>query len=353
MPVYRSLLLGCGPRANDHCVVYPDLRNMELVAVCDLLADRREDFRARYSVPEGFGDYETALAQTQPAIVHVCTSPGRRIWEAECAAAAGVKVAIFEKPVAVKPSEIEALERISRESGLKIVVNCQRRYYPQFRDGVIRDIIREKLGDVYLIRASTKGNTMGMGPHTMSLLMLFLDEAQPEAVWATAHTINETSYQLTHLAPESLFAEYWFPGGVRVLFDCDPEALGTPGEDSFWMHLHFDVLGTEGRLFLTQNRGYWYQSHGMAQPIYGDSSWDLQGRQGQLDFTQAVADWLDGGPPHLNRLELEGPVVHALLAAQKSVYEGTRVSLPATFTDEEWWALRERLKAIRSVTDTP
>jgi predicted dehydrogenase len=346
MPPYRSLLLGCGPRANDHAVVYPDLRNMELVAVCDLIEERREHFRTTYNVPEAFEDYETALSQVQPDIVHVCTSPGRRVWEAECAAKAGVKAAIFEKPVAVRPSDMEGLERVHAETGLKIIVNCQRRYYPQFRDGMIAEIIRDKLGEPYFIRASTKGNTMGMGPHTMSLLLLFLGEAQPEAAWAMAHTINETSYQTTHLAPESLLAEYWFPGGVRVLFDCDPEALGTPGEDSFWMHLHFDVLGTKGRLFLTQNKGYWYQSEGMAEPIHGDSSWDIQGRQGQLDFTQAVADWLDGGPPHLNRFELEGPVVHALLGAQKSVYEGNRISLPTAFTDDEWLALRSRLKSI-------
>jgi predicted dehydrogenase len=349
MPPYRSLLLGCGSRANDHAVVYPDLRNMRLVAVCDLIEERREHFRTTYGVPEAFEDYETALSQVQPDIVHVCTSPGRRVWEAECAAKAGVKAAIFEKPVAVRPSDMEGLERVHAETSLKIIVNCQRRYYPQFRDGVIAEIIREKLGEPYFIRASTRGNTMGMGPHMMSLLLLFLGEAQPEAVWAMAHTINETSYQMTHLAPESVLAEYWFPGGIRVIFDCDPEALGTPGEDSFWMHLHFDVLGTKGRLFLTQNKGYWYQSDGMAEPIHGDSSWDTQGRQGQLDFTQAVADWLDGGPPHLNRFELEGPVVHALLGAQKSVYVGSRISLPTRFSDEEWLALRSRLKAVHHV----
>ena len=350
MATCRSLIMGCGPRATEHADVYKDLRDMKLVAVCDLIEERRERFRTTYDVPEAFDDYETALAQVQPDIVHVCSSPGRRVWEAECAARAGVKVAIFEKPVAVRPSDLAGLERVCAESGMEIVVNCQRRYFPQFRDGVITEIIREKLGDVYFIRASTKGNTMGMGPHTMSLLMLFLEEAQPEAVWAAAHTINETSYQVTHEAPESLLAEYWFPNDLRVIFDCDPEALGTPGEELFWMHLHFDVLGTEGRLFLTQNAGYWYQSNGMVEPIYGESSWDTQGRDGQRDFTQAVGDWLNGGPPHLNRFELEGPVVHALLGAQKSVYEGNRVSLPTTFTDDEWLALRERLKAVHHIT---
>ena len=71
-------------------------------------------------------------------------------------------------------------------------------------------------------------------------------------------------------------AQYWFPGDVRVMFDCSPDALGTPGEDSFWMNLHFDFLGSKGRLYLTQNDGYWYQSEGMSEPICGESSWDTQ-----------------------------------------------------------------------------
>jgi len=140
-------------------------------------------------------------------------------------------------------------------------------------------------------------------------------------------------------------AQYWFPGDVRVVFDCDPLALGTPGGDtSFWMHLHFDVLGTKGRLFLTQNAGYWYQSEGMSEPVYGESSWDKQGWEGQRDMTRALVDWIEGGPEHLNSFTYEGKVVDALLAAQKSVYERTRVELPAEFTDDQWIALRERLR---------
>jgi len=326
-------------------VVYPGLRGMQMVACCDLDVARREDFQRTYGIPKAYDDFETALAEEQPDIVHVVTQPSRREWEADCAARAGVKAIIVEKPMAVTPSDLEGLVRVHERSGMEIIVNCQRRYYPQFRDGTIRNIAHNKLGNLYLIRASTKGNMMGMGPHLMDLLMLFLDEARPEAVWATAHTINETDYQATHRAPESLLAEYWFPGDVRVLLDCSPDAVGTPGEDSFWMHLHFDFLGTTGWMHLTQNRGYWYQAHGMAEPVRGASSWDLQGQAGQRDFTQAVADWLDGGPPHLNRFAVGRAVVEALFAAQKSALLGKRISLPTTFTDAEWQALRDRLGA--------
>lgn len=345
MAMHRSLILGCGPRAGEHAKVYEQLPDIKLAGCCDLLAERRDAFAEKWGIPKVFDDYEQALAEVQPDIVHVVTSPGNRIWEAEVTAAAGVKAMIVEKPAAICPSDLAGLDRVTAETGLKIIVNCQRRYFPQFRDGVIRDIVANKLGEVYFVRASAKGNTMGMGPHTMDLLLMFLGEESPEAAWAMAHTINETSYQVSHKAPESIMAQYWFPGGIRAIFDCSPDALGTPGEASFWMHLHFDFLGSKGRLYLTQNAGYWYQCEGMAEPVHGPSSWDEQGLAGQRDFTQAAADWLDGGAPHLNRWELHRKSVEALLAAQKSVYEGRRVELPVDFTDDQWLALRERLRA--------
>ena len=208
---------------------------------------------------------------------------------------------------------------------------------------MLREIVSERLGTVYFVRASTKGNVVAMGSHLMDLVMLLLGEAQPSAVWAMAHTINEEGYQASHMAPESLLAQYWFPGDLRVVLDCSPDALGTPGEDSFWMHLHLDFLGTDGRLFVTQNRGYWYQSRGLSEPVSADWSWTGQADAGQRDFTQAVADWLDGGEPHLNRFELGRPVMEALFAAQKSAWAGARIDLPTTTTDAEWQALRDRL----------
>lgn len=347
MATYRSLLLGCGPRAHEHADVYREIPNMQMVACCDLMQERRDQFRAKYDIPEAYDDYETALAQVQPDIVHVVTQPARRIWEVECAAQAGVKAVIVEKPMAVVPSEIIALDEIHRRSGMQIIVNCQRRYFPQFRDGVIRDIVHEDLGELYFVRASTKGNSMSMGPHMMDLLMLFLDEAQPEMVWAMGHDIVDTGYQAYHRSPERLLAEYWFPGDLRVIFDCDADALGSPGETSFWMHLHFDFLGSRGRLYLTQNQGYWYQTEGMAEPVHGESSWDKQGWAGQRDFTAAVAEALDGGKRHLNRFEVGKAVFDALIGAQQSIYEGRRVSLPHSFTDQQWTELREMLKAAQ------
>ena len=341
---YRSCLLGCGPRAVQHVEVYRDIDNMEMVAVCDLIEERRLDFQQRFGVAKAYDDYETMLVAEKPDVLHVVTQPSRRVWEIETAAKAGVRGIIVEKPMAVVPSDLEGLTRVRESYDCEIIVNCQRRYFPQFRDGTIAGIVREKLGHVYLARASAKGNCMGMGPHQMDLLMQFLDEAEPEAVWAAGYDYHEESYFAAHRAPEHFLAQYWFPGGLRVFFDCSTEALGTPGEESFWMHLHFDFLGTQGRLYLTQNKGYWYQTEGMAEPVHGESSWDGQQFTGQRDFTQAVAEWLDGGPEHLNRFATASAVVRALFAAYKSILLGRRIDLPTTLTDEEWQTLMDRIR---------
>ena len=344
MAPHRSGLLGCGPRAKEHAEVYREIDNMALVAVCDRIAERRAEFQQRFGVERAYADYEGMLAAERPDVVHVVTQPGRRAWECETAARAGARAIIVEKPMAVTPGELDGVARVRAEHDVEIVVNCQRRYFPQFRDGTIADIIRHRLGRLYCVRASTKGNCMGMGPHLMDLLMLFLGEAQPEAVWATACDYHEEGYFASHRAPEHLLAEYWFPGGVRAFFDCDTDALGTPGEESFWMHLHFDFLGTAGFLHLTQNKGYWYQAHGMAEPAVGQSSWDTQQFAGQRDFTRAVADWLDGGPEHLNRFAVGAAVVGALFGAYKSALLGRRVALPATLSDDEWQELMARVR---------
>ncbi len=349
MGTYRSLLLGCGPRALEHADVYRDIPNMEMVACVDLIPERVSDFQTRFGIPQGFGDYEEALDRVRPDVVHVVTMPTQRVWETELAAAYGVKAIILEKPMAVKPSDIAGLEAIQQGTGMEIIVNCQRRYFPQFRDGTINDIVHNRIGDLYFVRASTKGSSMAMGPHTMDLLQMFLGDEPPLSVWAMGYEIwepvpGQPDYRDSHLSPLHLLAEYWFPNDVRVIFDSSEDALGTPGETNFWMHLHFDFLGTRGRLYLTQNGGYWWQADGMAQPEHGPSSWDQQGWQGQRDFTAAVADALDGKKPHLNRFETGRNVVHALLAAQQSIYAGKRVDLPLDFSDEQWSELRERLR---------
>lgn len=343
--MHRALILGCGSRAHCHARVYPHVEGMEIVACCDIDADRRAKFAAEYGIPQQFDDYETALREVRPDVVHVVTNPTRRVWEAEITAQAGVRAMVLEKPIAVRPGELRELARVHDSSPMEIITNSQRRCFPETLDGRLHEIIREQLGDLYCARCSTKGNLMGMGPHLMDWLLCFLGDRPPEAVWATAYGRSDEGYQATHIAPEHLMAQYWFPGNVRAFFDCDPDALGTPA-DPRGFNCHLDFFGTKGRVYITQLGSYWVQTEGMAEPlrhVADENNHDI----GQAELTRRVVKLLDEGTAHPLRFEVSRRVFEALFAAEQSVYERQRIELPAHFDDTQWAELMARLGAIQ------
>jgi predicted dehydrogenase len=339
----RAMILGCGARAHSHACVYPEVAGMELVACCDLDETRARAFADEFSIPEVHTDFDTALAKVRPDVVHVVTNPTRRVAEAEAAAAAGVRAIVLEKPIAVRPGELRALAEIEQRTGLHLLTNSQRRYFPEAVSGELHEIIHERLGDLYFVRCSTRGNLMGMGPHLMDWLLCFLNEARPEAVWAMGHGRTDEGYQRTHIAPEHLLAEYWFPGNIRVVFDCDPLAVGTPG-DARGFNCHLEFHGTQGRLSVMQLASYWVQTEGMAEPVRHEADADNH-NLGQRELTRGVVALLEEGVPHRTRLQIEQPVFEALFAAEQSVYEGRRIDLPSDFSDDDWESLMRRLAA--------
>jgi len=338
----KCVILGCGGRAQAHARVYPELDDMELVAVCDLVQEKVDDYMQRFGVPRGYTDYERMLAEEKPDVVHCVTNPTAREWETETAAKAGVKAIIVEKPMAVRPSEGAALRRVVGQYGCELFINHQRRYFPSVR--AFREAIDGKLDEIHFIRASGAGNMIAMGPHLMDLVLLFLGEAAPESVWATGYDIGTEPYEATHRAPQSMMAQYTFPNNTRVFFDCTPKCLGTPGETGFWMHMSIDFWCSNGRAWYTQNRGWGVHLEGMSEPVTGPSDFMEEDVPGQRDFTAAAGRWLDDpSQKHLNCFENSIRGFEALMAAQHSCYLGRPVDVPSGFTDPQWQELRDRL----------
>ena len=339
---YRSAILGCGPRAEGHALVYRDLSEMKLVAACDRDQERRESFAQDFAISRLYDDLQTMLEKERPDVLHIVTQPNFRVVPIELAAKAGVKAVIVEKPVVLLPSEARALAQIAQQTGIKIVVNTQRRYFASVRQ--FNEVIASgKLGEMVFIRCITKGNMLSMGPHLMDLLLMFLGDVAPTQVWACAYGAED--FQGTHSSPASIMANYTFPDSIQVLFESSKDAVGTPGEDQFWQHCELDLWGTQGWGWWTQNRDWGYQTAGMSQPITGDTDWMTDEPPGQRDFTRAVATWLDDdSQPHENQLENALRGFDALMAAAKSALVGRRLDLPTQVTDEDFRALEKLLR---------
>lgn len=298
---------------------------MDLIACCDLDTSRRDSFADEFGIPGRYGDLDEMVAKERPDVVHLVTQPDARLEPISQLAEAGVPAIIVEKPLTLWPSEAMKIEEVSARTGCKVIVNTQRRYFPQYP--AIRELIKSgRLGEVVFVRASTWGGPLAMGPHLMDLVMMVLDEQQPESVWATAEGLE--GYEWSHAAPSHVMATYWLPGDRRVFWECTPRGLGTRGVSEYWMHLHIDILCTEGLIWAEQVGTWGYQVRGDSDVFSEPASWWDQSVPGQRDFTAAVATWLDdSSKPHECRLDTALPVMWAIFGALKSAKLGCRITL--------------------------
>lgn len=329
---YRSAILGCGPRAATHIEAYDGLDNMTLTAACDMNAERLRNYGERFHIPGLYEDLGDMLQAEKPDVLHVVTPPKIREEPIELAAAHGVRAVVVEKPVALTIPQARAIREIADRTGVKVLVNTQRRYYQAFQTlkGIVQD---PAFGEIRFMRMVTRGNILSWGPHVVDLILFLLDDVPAERVWATAYGMN--GYEYGHPAPASMLMALVFPNDVMVYLEAADDAVGVPGAESFWMHAEFDVWGTRGRAWWTGSQGWGYQRDGDADAHSGPTGMDVEDTQGQREFTRAIGHWLsDEAQVHECCLE------HALLgfditmAAYLSAYTHKRIDFPAAVPDD-------------------
>ena len=330
--VYRSAILGCGPRAACHIEAYLGIEEIKLVALCDMNEQRLQDYGSRFEVAGRYTDLEKMLAVEHPDILHVVTPPAIREQPIAAAANAGVKGVIVEKPLALSYRQVQHIQASVAKSGLKIVVNMQRRYFGSCQK--LKEVLCSgRVGDIQFVRGVTRGNILSMGPHIFDLLLYLLDDAAPIDVWAAAYGMN--GYDYGHPAPANMLVQLTFPDSITAYIEDSADALGTPGEPEFWQHLELDFWGTEGRAWWTQNRDWGYQRHGMDQPCLEKTSWFEDDIPGQRGLTRAMARWLDDDSHvHLNCLDNALLGFDVIMGAMQSAYAHRRLTLPAEVPDD-------------------
>jgi len=341
--MYRSAVLGCGPRSYDHAAAYRGLDEMQLVAACDMNRERLDAYGDAFGLEKRYEDLETMLRVEKPDVLHIVTPPEIREQPMELAASCGVRGIIVEKPVALLPGQANRIADIAARSGMKVAVNTQRAYFASSQG--LKSVLDEgTIGSLVFVRCVTKGNILSMGPHMMDLLMFFLDGASPDAVWACARGWNDgTSYG--HPAPRNVLARFTYPDGLVVYLEDAEDCIGTLGETEYWMHFELDFWGTRGRAWWLQNRDWGYQSEGMATPFSAPSIWADDHVPGQREFTRAMAHWLDDETRvHVNCLDNSLKQFNQIMGALLSSLTGQVVSLPAEVGDDVVRELEKELK---------
>lgn len=121
-----------------------------LVAVMRRDAEKAADYAQRHNVPTWYDDADALINDPNVNAVYVATPPDTHAEYAIRAMRAGKPVYV-EKPMARNAAECEAMNQVSRETGMPLVVAYYRRALPYFLK--IKELIDTKvIGDIRYVR---------------------------------------------------------------------------------------------------------------------------------------------------------------------------------------------------------
>ena len=145
-------IIGHGFMGHEHEAMLTRLEGYRVVGISDRdpeqLADVREEIKRYSSNEELFADPEVEVA--------LIAANNNQHHDLVIQAARAGKDIICEKPVAMNTKELEEMEQVVKECGVKFTVHHQRRYDQDFR--IIKEVYDQgALGEVYTLKNSLYG----------------------------------------------------------------------------------------------------------------------------------------------------------------------------------------------------
>ena len=320
--MYKSCCLGCGPRARGHAAAYQHVTKARLEAVCDLDEARLGAFADEFAIPRRYTDVREMLETEKPDLLHVVTQPTQRLEFFELAAECGVPAVLVEKPLCLDAEDFLAIRAFGASHDLRICVNHQLRYHPKTLE--LLDLVRGgAIGEVRLVDGSARYPLAGQGTHVLNLMLAFAG-ARPKRVFGQASGFR--CGIPSHPCPDSAVGEIIFDTEAHGILACGDNAPVVHDPKVDWMHKRVAVYGTQGFVhwtmssweLCTPDRGY----------QHGEKSYAAEDILGQAAMTDAIFDWLDGGAPHANRLEVSLAESNTVLGIYASALTRTVVELP-------------------------
>lgn len=133
-PTLTVGIAGGGAIFRNHLEAYRALPDVEVVALCDIDAERAAAVATEHGIPQSFGSVSELLAWRGADgrgvdVLSVCTPHPTHESVVTEAAAAGVHV-LCEKPIAIDVGAAERMVQVCRDAGVTFGVLFQRRFWP-------------------------------------------------------------------------------------------------------------------------------------------------------------------------------------------------------------------------------
>ena len=200
MEKVKVAVIGTGNISNNHIQSYLNNPNAELVALCDIDADRVRMMGEKYGVKRLFTD-EAEMFREMPEIdaVSVCAWNSAH---APCAIAAleAGKHVLCEKPMALSAAQAVEMEEAAKKAGKLLMVGFVRRF--EKGSALLRDLVQQDFfGELYYAKATylrRNGNPGGwfgdksrsgggplidLGVHVIDLTRYLMGNPNPVSVY--------------------------------------------------------------------------------------------------------------------------------------------------------------------------
>jgi UDP-N-acetylglucosamine 3-dehydrogenase len=133
-------VIGTGGWGKNHVRVYKELASAELVAICDVNAERAKALASQFGV-KAYTNSTRMLKNKEIEAVSVCTWSTKLAGEALKALKAGKHV-LVEKPMATNTKQAEKLLETAEQNGLHLTVGFLMRFIPGLQH--IREAVENK-----------------------------------------------------------------------------------------------------------------------------------------------------------------------------------------------------------------
>lgn len=143
-------MIGCGNVTEKKSgPAFSKVPHSELVAVMGRNPEKAADYAQRHGVPKWYSDVDALINDPEVNAIYIATPPDVHLDYATRAMKAG-KAVYVEKPMARNAAECEAMNQISRETGVPLFVAYYRRALPYFLK--LKELVEQKVvGDIRLV----------------------------------------------------------------------------------------------------------------------------------------------------------------------------------------------------------
>ncbi|OKP83964.1 MULTISPECIES: Gfo/Idh/MocA family protein [Paenibacillus] len=204
---YRIGIIGCGGIANGkHFPSLSKLKNIEIVAFCDIVEERAEQAAKQYGGKNAkvYTDYTALLEDGTIDVIHVLT-PNESHAEISIAALEAGKHVMCEKPMAKTAADAKRMVEAAERTGKKLTVG----YNNRFREDslYLKKLCEEgQLGHIYYAKAHAirrravptwgvfldeekqgGGPLIDIGTHALDLTLWMMDNYKPKVVLGTKY----------------------------------------------------------------------------------------------------------------------------------------------------------------------